>query len=325
MKIFITGGSGFIGSHITDFHLRRGDEVRVIDDLSTGTLNNILPFQNNSSFHFENDDLLTWPGLSEAVNWADRIYHLAAVVGIFRVLAEPLKVMQTNVIATDRLFQLASIRPSLPHIVFASSSSVYGPSPKLILNEDDGLMVEAEGYPLRLYAISKLSDEALATAYHATYQLPFTILRFFNVVGPRQTGAYGMVIPRFVKQAYRNEPLTVFGDGSQTRSFCDVRDVTTALDLLMKNTDIRYEVINVGNNREITINELAELVRTRAHSHSEIRHIPYREAYGIDFRDITKRHPDLSKLKKLTGYSPQYTLEQTIDDLLTLEAKKNPT
>lgn len=321
MRILITGGCGFIGSSLANFHLNKGDEIRIVDDLSTGALQNIAPFQNNPAFHFDQGDLLTWSGLDEAVSWAERIYHMAAVVGIFRVLKEPLKMMQTNVSSTERLLQIVSSSTSRPHVIIASSSSVYGPTSKSVSNENDVLMVESINHPLRLYAISKIADEALATAYHQAFQLPLTVLRFFNVIGPRQTGMYGMVVPRFVKQACLNEPITVFGDGNQTRSFCDIRDVISEVDLLIRNTKATYEIVNIGNDHDITINELAELVRKRANSKSEIKHIPYREAYGMEFTDIAKRRPDITKIRQLTGFTPRWSLEQTVDDLIDLHAK----
>lgn len=321
MRILITGGCGFIGSNLTDFHLRKGDEVHIVDDLSTGTLQNISAFQNNPGFHFDHSDLLTWPGLNDAVNWAERIYHLAAVVGIFRVLKEPLKLMQTNVSSCERLLQAVSVSASRPHTIIASSSSVYGPTIKSVSNENDNLIVESIDHPLRLYAISKIADEALAIAYHQTFQMPLTVLRLFNVIGPRQTGMYGMVVPRFVKQACLNEPMTIFGDGNQTRSFCDIRDVMLELDFLIRKTETNCEIVNIGNDHEITINELAELIRKRANSKSEIKHISYREAYGLEFIDFAKRRPDINKLSRLSGFTPQWTLEQTIDDLIALYVK----
>lgn len=321
MRILITGGCGFIGSNLIGFHLKKGDEVHIVDDLSTGTLQNIAPFKNNPSFHFDHADLLTWPKLDEAVNWAERIYHLAAVVGIFRVLKEPLKLMQTNIASCERLLQVVSTSTSRPHVIITSSSSVYGPTTNSVSNEDDCLMIESIDHPLRLYAITKIADEALAIAYHQAFQMPLTVIRLFNVIGPRQTSMYGMVVPRFVKQACLNEPITVFGDGNQTRSFCDIRDVMTELDLLIRKTKANCEIINLGNDREITINDLAELIRKRANSKSEIKYIPYHEAYGLEFIDTATRRPDLNKLRQLTGFAPQWTLEQTIDDLIALHAK----
>lgn len=318
MKILITGGCGFIGSHLIDFHLERGDTVHIVDDLSTGSLNNIKLFTPNPSFHFYQEDLLTWKGLAEAVQSVDQIYHMAAVVGVYRVLADPLKVMKINVMACDRLLRFASESSTQPHVIIASSSSVYGSSNRTILSENDDLIVPPADHPIRLYSISKITDEALAAAYHHQYNLPVTIIRFFNVIGPRQTGTYGMVVPRFIKQACTNEPITVFGHGNQTRSFCDIRDVITALDLIMQHSKGNCDIINIGNDKEISINFLAELIFKKAHSSSIIKHITYHEAYGREYFDTANRRPDIKKLYQLTGFIPRWTIEQTIDNLITL-------
>ena len=318
MNILITGGSGFIGSNFTNHHLNKGDRVSVIDNLSSGQNKNITRFQGNPNFHFYEANILNCPQLEEMVGWADRIYHLAAIVGIFRVLSEPLSLMQVNVKGTDCLLQAVANSKSRPHIVFASSSSVYGPGHNRAMNENDDLIVESSASPLQLYAISKLTGEALTKAYHQTYQIPMTIIRLFNVIGPHQTGQYGMVVPRFIKQACSNEPITVFGDGNQTRSFCDIRDVLSAIDLLNLSDKNGFNVINIGNDSEIKINDLAKLVISRTNSKSKIEHIPYREAYGMEYFDIAKRKPDISKLRELTGFEHQWTLQKTIDDLIDL-------
>ncbi|KTC67933.1 NAD dependent epimerase/dehydratase family protein [Legionella birminghamensis] len=318
MRILITGGCGFIGSHIADLLIKKGHEVSVIDDLSSGSMSNIAHLSNHPNFHFSQADILTWPKLQEMVSWSECIYHLAAIIGVFRVITEPLNVMEVNLTATGRLFKAVSESRSKPHVVFASSSSVYGPSPKSSMMEDDDLIVESASNPLRFYAISKLTSEAIAMAYHKTYKLPVTIVRFFNMIGPNQTGRYGMVVPRFIQQACTNNPLTIFGDGTQVRSFCDVRDALSALMLLNFEDKNTFRIVNIGNDREITINELAKMVIKQANSKSDVIYIPYEEAYGMEYHDITRRKPDLSRLRSLTGFKNEWTLEQTIDDLIRL-------
>jgi len=322
MRVFVTGGCGFIGSHIVEFHLKNGDEVRVVDNLSTGTLENIAAFKDNPAFEFIEADIITWPDLEKTAAWADRIYHMAAVLGIFHVIAKPLNVLSTNIAGTERLLRAVVASGSSPRILIASSSSVYGNSPNPVLNENDNLIVASPSHPLWGYAISKIADEAFSIAYHKTIKVPVTLIRFFNTIGPRQTGRYGMVVPRFVQQACDGEPITIFGDGTQTRSFCDVRDVVTALSLLANQEESIGEIVNVGCDSEITINDLAKLVRTRGDSHSEITHTAYLEAYGNDFTDIKQRRPDLSKLYKLTGFKHKWTLEQTVDNLIALYQEK---
>ncbi len=315
MRVLVTGGSGFIGSHLVEYHLAKGDEVLAIDDLSTGKIENIKPFQQNPTFHFEHADIVTWPDLKKWVIWADRIYHMAAVLGVYRVLAEPQKVIATNVSGCERLISVTSESKSRAQIIIASTSSVYGHSEKHLLNEKDNLIIEPAD-PLSIYAVSKIADEVLSVAYYKKEKTPIILMRFFNTVGPRQTGQYGMVVPRFVNQACQNKPITVFGDGTQIRSFCDVRDTIAMVNLLAETPKSMGEIINVGNDYGISINELAHLVRKRANSNSEIQHIPYEQAYGQEFSDIKHRCPDLSKVKQLTGYKHKWTLEQTIDDLI---------
>jgi len=317
MHILITGGAGFIGSHLVEFHLAKGDTVHAIDDLSTGTLDNLIPFQNNPNFRFDNANILTWPGLEKAASWADRIYHMAAVVGVYRVLAEPLNVMATNIAGTERLMQAVATSQWQPRVFLASSSEVYGHGNNAKLNEEDNLILESAAHSRWNYAITKLADEALGLAYVHSQKLPVTLIRFFNTVGPRQVGRYGMVVPRFVRQAFFNEPITVFGDGTQTRCFCDVRDTVVMLDLLADNEKSIGEIINVGNDREISMNDLAQLICKLAKSTSTIQHIPYNEAYGEEYHDILHRRPDLAKLVQLTKFKHQWSLEQTIQDLLS--------
>ena len=317
MRILITGGCGFIGSHLVEYHLAKGDEVHAVDNLSTGTLQNIAPFKNSAAFRFDQADILTWPDLDKAIKSADRIYHCAAVVGIFRVISDPINVISSNIIACRRLFQTIADSTSRPIVIIASSSSVYGDSPENPLNESDNLIVKPPTHPLATYAISKISDEAIALAYYRSANIPTIMPRLFNTIGPRQTGRYGMVVPRFVSQACHKEPFTVFGDGTQTRSFCDVRDVVTALDLLAQQPEAIGKIVNVGNDREISINDLANLVCECTGYPNESRYIPYEEAYGMEFTDITQRRPDLSKLMGLITFKYKWTLAATINDLIS--------
>lgn len=320
MHVLITGGAGFIGSHLAEYHLARGDKVHVVDDLSTGAVENIGPFLAEPTFKFDEADLLTWSQLEHAVGWADRIYHLAALVGVYRVLAEPTKVLAINIAGTERLLRAVQASGWKPQVVIASSSEVYGHTDESLLREDQDLVVSTRVGTRWNYSVSKIADEALGLSYARRFGIPVMLARFFNTVGPRQSARYGMVVPRFVEQAVRGEPITVFGDGEQTRSFCDVRDTVVALDGLAGQADSDGLVVNVGNDREISMNALAELVRERAGSASPIQHVPYRQAYGEDFEDIRRRRPGLDRLRELTGFRHTYTLERTIDDLI--EAKR---
>lgn len=316
MNVFITGGAGFIGSHVAEFHLERGDSVSVVDDLSTGSEENTSIFRDNPLYRFAHADILDWPGLGREIAKADRIYHMAAVVGMFRVLKEPVRVTQVNVCGTERLLQCAAEAGHKPQIVIASSSSVYGHCQTAELREDVELVFAPRKGGLTGYALGKLMNEVQAMAYRSQHGLPVVIARLFNAVGPRQTGNYGFVLPRFIKQALDGAPLTVFGDGTQTRSFCDVRDTVAALDMLADNPSDWGEPVNVGNTREISILDLAKVVIDRADSRSRIEFIPFDRAYGEQFEHITQRRPVEDKLERLTGFHPQWTLEETVDDLI---------
>lgn len=319
MHVLITGGAGFIGSHLVDLHLGCGDQVHVVDDLSTGVRSNLAAHEDNPEFRFDEADVLTWDRLDRAVGWADRIYHLAAVVGVYRVIAEPTKVLATNIAGTERLLRAAHNGGWQPQVVIASSSEVYGHNDEQVLREDQDLVVSTRAGTRWGYSVSKIADEALGLSYAQRFGIPTVIARFFNTIGPRQVGRYGMVVPRFVAQAVRNEPITVFGGGAQTRSFCDARDTVVALDALATHAQRDTLVANVGNDREISICDLARLVIARARSRSAIIDVPLKEAYGEDFEDIRRRRPDLTRLRRLTGFRHRFTLEQTIDDLIETE------
>lgn len=316
MHVLITGGAGFIGSHLAELHLAKGDKVHVVDDLSTGSLDNIAAFESHPLFRFDRADMLVWPQLEQAAAWADRVYHLAAVVGVYRVIAEPTRVLATNIAACERLFRTVTAGGWKPQVVIASSSEVYGHRQDGLLEESQDLTVSTRSGTRWNYSVSKIADEALALSYAQRFGIPTVIARFFNTIGPRQTGRYGMVVPRFVEQAVRGEPITVYGDGTQTRSFCDVRDTVRALDRLADNASSDGLVVNVGNDREISINALARMVRERAHSESDIIHMPYLQAYGEDFEDIQRRRPGLARLRGLIDFKHEHTLEDTLDELI---------
>lgn len=324
MHVLITGGAGFIGSHLVDLHMAMGHKVHVVDDLSTGNIANIEHHLDDSRFKFEQADLLTFDRIREVAAWADRIYHLAAVVGVFRVLEDPTAVLASNIAACERLLRAVAAANWKPHVLIASSSEVYGHRDDDMLSEDDQLVISAGLNPRWSYSVSKLADESLGVAFAAKYAIPITLARFFNTVGLRQSGKYGMVIPRFVKQAMAGEPVTVFGDGQQTRSFCDVRDTVHLLEELSSREHHNVDVANVGADREISILDLARLIIERTGSNSSIKFIDYTEAYGEPYDDIMRRHPDLSHLRSLTSYRHQYSLEDTIDDLIAAHKESEP-
>jgi UDP-glucose 4-epimerase len=322
MRVLITGGSGFIGSHIAEYHLAKDHDVYVVDDLSTGRLENIASFEKEPKFTFEKADITTWKNLDKAVSWADRIYHMAAVIGVFKVLEQPIKAITSNIKGCEILLEAVSKLQTHPRVIIASSSSVYGQATKEFSNEEDYLHIGMTKHPLAGYAVSKITNELLSLAYYSNKQIPLTIVRIFNTMGPRQTNKYGMVVPNFIQQACRGDTITVFGDGKQTRSFCDVRDVVVALNELASAELTIGEIVNVGQNQEIAIGNLALLIRERAKSLSEIQNIPYQQAYGMELQDIKTRKPDLGKLIKFTGFKHQWELKKTIDDLIARFSNK---
>lgn len=334
MHILITGGAGFIGSNLAEHHLAKGDRVHVVDDLSTGTEQNVASFLDNTSFRFDCADVLTWPGLEKAAAWADRIYHLAAVVGVFKVLEDPIKVLATNVAGCERVLRAAHSGNWDPQILIASTSEVYGtgvsalclagklaegtpvdPASIPAFREDMEPMVGSSMFSRWNYSISKLTDEAFGLSYARTHKMRVCVVRFFNTVGPRQTGRYGMVLPRFIGQALSGQPLTVYGDGTQTRCFCDVRDTVAAVDLLLSNPECYGQIVNVGSSREISIINLAKLVKERTGSSSPVKFVAYKDAYSEVFQETVRRRPNLDKFNRLTRFKYEWTLEKTIDDL----------
>lgn len=315
MKALITGGAGFIGSHLVERLLERGDEVYVIDNLSTGSIENIEPFRHRPGFHYTIENILNEPVLAELVDRVDVVFHLAAAVGVRLIVESPVNTIETNVHGTEKVLTLANKKKK--KVVFTSTSEVYGKADAVPFREDDDLVLGPTSKGRWSYACSKAIDEFLALAYHKEKHLPVVVVRLFNTVGPRQTGRYGMVIPNFVKQALLGHPLTVHGDGTQTRCFTDVHDVVGQLAALADEPRAVGEVFNVGNDHEeVTILDLAKRVKERARSKSEIVLVPYEKAYEEGFEDMQRRVPALSKLRALTGYEPQVSLDEILDRVI---------
>ncbi len=307
MRVLITGGAGFIGSHLSDAYLQRGDEVFIIDDLSTGSFENIRHLKENPRFHYTIDSVHNQQVMAELVDQCDVIFHLAAAVGVKLIVESPVKTIETNVHGTEVVLSLANKKKK--KVLIASTSEVYGLSTQVPFREDGNLVMGATTKGRWSYACSKAIDEFLAHAYWREKKLPTVVVRLFNTVGPRQTGQYGMVIPTFVKQALSNRSITVYGDGKQSRCFCYVGDVIGALMKLMDDERAVGEVFNVGSSQEITIGDLATKVKELTKSESEIVFVPYDEAYEEGFEDMPRRVPDTSKVNKQIGFEPQLDLE----------------
>ncbi len=322
LRVLITGGAGFIGSHLADAYLQRGDEVLVIDDLSTGTIENIRHLKDNSSFHYTIDSVHNQPVTAELVDQSDVIFHLAAAVGVKLIVESPVRTIETNVRGTEIILALANKKKK--RVLVASTSEVYGLSADVPFREDGNLVMGATTKGRWSYACSKAIDEFLALAYWREKKLPTTIVRLFNTVGPRQTGRYGMVIPTFVKQALSGRPITVYGDGNQTRCFGYVGDVVGALIKLMDHTESVGSVYNIGSNEEISIVQLAEKVKQLTNSQSEIVFVPYDEAYEEGFEDMPRRVPDISKINKLVGFQPEMSLEGILESVINFESGRPP-
>ena len=314
MRALITGGAGFIGSHLAEALLAAGHQVFVIDNLSTGSIQNIEPLKAHAAFKYVVGDITNEPLLAELVDDCDVVFHLAAAVGVKLIVEEPVRTIETNVHGTEVVLKHANKKNKL--VILASTSEVYGKSTDVPFHEDADLVLGPTPKHRWAYACSKAIDEFLALAYWKERKLPVVIVRFFNTVGPRQTGRYGMVIPNFVRQALAGQPITVHGDGSQTRSFCHVRDVVGALLRLMDEPRAVGEVFNVGNSQEISIMALAERVRALTASGSPIVTIPYDQAYESGFEDMPRRVPDLSKIHALVGYEPRTDLDAILADVI---------
>jgi UDP-glucose 4-epimerase len=314
MRHLITGGAGFIGSHLSDELLARGDEVHVLDDLSTGSIENIRHLKGRSGFEYTIESLNNTAIVAELVDDADVVYHLAAAVGVQLIVESPVRTIETNVHCTEIVLAQASKKKK--PVFVASTSEVYGKSRDLPYREDGDLMLGPTVRGRWSYACSKALDEFLAIAHWKERKLPTVVGRLFNTVGPRQTGRYGMVIPNFVRQAVADEPLTVFGDGTQSRCFCHVSDVVRAMADLMRRDDAYGEVFNIGADEEISILDLAREVQRMTESKSEITIVPYEEAYEPGFEDMQRRVPDTSKIRSLLGWHPTKSLAEILSDVI---------
>ncbi|MBS0261799.1 MAG: GDP-mannose 4,6-dehydratase [Planctomycetes bacterium] len=314
MRYLITGGAGFIGSHLAESLLAAEHEVLILDDYSTGRHENLAGLESSHRLRIHYGTITDRDVVRECVAQVDQVFHLASAVGVQLIMDRTIDTIHT--IVEGSAIVLAECARYRRPVLLTSTSEVYGKSQQTPFHEDSDSVIGPPGLRRWSYAAAKSLDEFMALAYWHQMRLPVIIARLFNTVGPRQTGQYGMVIPRFVTQALRGEPISIYGDGKQTRCFCHVKDVVRALTGLMSHPECRGQVFNIGNDREISINGLAEMIRTRAHSSSGIRHIPYSEAYGPGFEDMLRRVPDLSKIRLAIGYTPEWSLEALLDDII---------
>jgi UDP-glucose 4-epimerase len=315
VRSLITGGAGFVGSHLAEELLLRGEEVYALDDLSTGSIDNIEHLKRDPRFHFTLESVHNEPVLAEMIDRCDVVYHLAAAVGVKLIVESPVRTIETNVHGTEVVLKHANKKKK--KVLITSTSEVYGKSNDVPFHEDQDLVMGPTTKGRWSYACSKALDEFLAIAYWHEKKLPVVIVRLFNTVGPRQTGRYGMVIPNFVQQALTGDPITVYGDGNQSRAFGYVGDVVKAIANLAHHPAAVGEVFNIGNTQEITINELANLVKKIAGSNSEIVHVPYDRAYEQGFEDMPRRVPDVGKIRQLIGYQPTVDLENILIKIIT--------
>ena len=311
-KYLVTGGAGFVGSHLAERLLAEGSEVIVMDDLSTGRLDNLKSLEKYAGFDYVIDSVANEPLLQNIVDNVDAIFHLAAGVGVMNVVENPVQTIESTLYATEIVLHCAS-QAGGKKVLLTSSSEVYGKGAKVPFSEDDDMLFGPTTKSRWSYGCSKAIDEFLALAYHKELKLPVVIVRLFNTVGPRQLGKFGMVLPRFIASAVKGDPIVVYGDGEQTRCFVDVADVVDALIKLMPCDEADGKVMNLGSNREISINALAERVRERVNPEVEIAHVPYDEAYEEGFEDLRRRVPDISRVRKLIGFEPTRTLDEIID------------
>jgi len=321
LRYLITGGAGFIGSHLTESLLERGAAVTLLDNLSTGSMENIRHLKGHDRMEYHLDCLENRQLVAELVDSADVVVHLAAAVGVRLIVESPVRTIETNVNGTQLILEAASKKRKL--VLTASTSEVYGKSTEVPFREDSDLVIGPTSKGRWSYAASKALDEFLALSYWKEKKVPVIVVRLFNTVGPRQTGRYGMVLPTFVQQALENQPITVYGDGKQSRCFCDVRDTVEALLRLMDRDSAVGEVVNVGNTQEISIEGLARLVKQRTCSASPIHYVPYDRAYEPGFEDMMRRVPSVEKLFAMTGFRPQTPLTEIVDSVSAFYGQRN--
>lgn len=319
-RVLITGGAGFIGSHLCDRLVHSGYSVTVIDDLSTGQVKNIQHLRALPNFMFVRESIRNSQVLDRLTSEADIVIHLAAAVGVKLIVEDPVRTIETNIMGTEAVLKAANRYGC--KVMIASTSEVYGKGAKVPFCEGDDCVMGPTSHSRWAYATSKAVDEFLGLAYYRQFGLPVVIVRLFNTVGPRQTGQYGMVVPRFVRQALSGQDITVYGDGKQSRCFADVADVTWAIAELAVHPKAVGEVINIGNDEEVTIVELAERVVALTGSESKIRFIPYEEAYAPGFEDMHRRVPSLRKVAELIGYKPRYSLDETLKRVIAYEREQ---
>lgn len=313
-RVLITGGAGFIGSHLAETLLDAGLRVAVLDDLSTGRFENIAHLTGHPNFSFAIDSITNAIVLDRLASESDVIVHLAAAVGVKLVVEQPVHTIETNIMGTEAVLKAAARYRA--KVIIASTSEVYGKGTRVPFREEDDVVLGPTSRSRWAYAASKMVDEFLALAYHQKYDLPVVIARLFNTVGPRQTGRYGMVVPRFVRQALAGEPITVYGDGSQSRCFCDVSDTVRALKALLSHEEAVGKVFNVGSTEEVTILELAQRVKALTGSDSSIRFVPYAEAYAPGFEDMQRRVPDTTRIQSVTGWRPRHDLDAILQRVI---------
>ena len=316
-KFLVTGGAGFIGSHLCERLVHLGHHVVAVDDLSTGRLENITHLRPLPSFQFVRESITNLQVLDRLSSEADTIIHLAAAVGVKLIVEDPVRTIRTNIMGSEAVLTTANRYGC--KVLIASTSEVYGKGVKVPFQEEDDRLMGSTTHSRWAYATSKAVDEFMGLAYHNQFGLPVVILRFFNTVGPRQTGRYGMVVPRFVRMALRGEPITVYGDGSQSRCFGDVADVVGAVIKLSDHSEAIGQVFNIGSTQEITILELAKRVKFLTESESEIQFMPYDEAYAPGFEDMQRRVPSISKIGSLIGFKPKYSLDDTLRRVIEYE------
>lgn len=320
MNVLITGGAGFIGSHLGEALLADGHNIIVVDDLSTGSLDNIAGMRTNSNFEFVRESVCNVTTMTPLVDRSDVIFHLAAAVGVQLIVDQPVHTIETNIHGSEVILNLAN--KFSRKVVVASTSEVYGKSDRIPFNENDDVTLGSTRFTRWSYACSKMVDEFLALAYHDQYDLPAIICRFFNTIGPRQTGQYGMVVPRFVRWALEGAPLEIYGSGEQSRCFCNVADVVGAIIKLIECDEAVGEVINLGSTESITIEALADKIIEMTASKSQKKFLTYEQAYGRAFDDMMARVPDLAKIRRLIGYEPKYSLAQTLSELIEYEKSR---